>query len=71
MSLNWTQNMQSCKEETTGGRYSVATAVTSLDLVAYLLLSCGTHKLCHMLEEIPSREKAVPLSQHAQVAALC
>ena len=58
--------MQSCKEETTGTKYSVATAVTFLDLVAYLLLSCGTHKSCHMLEEIPSRDKAVPLTLAAR-----
>lgn len=65
MSLNWTQNMQSCKEETTGTRYSVVIAVTFLDLVAYPVLSCGTHKSCHRLEEIPPRAEAVPAHAHS------
>lgn len=70
-SLNWTQNTKSCKEETTGTRYMVAPAVTFVDLVAYLLLSCGTHRLCHVLEEILRRDTAVPRAHSTRVAALC
>lgn len=35
--------------------------VTFSELVVSLLLSCGTQNSYHMLEEIPSRDKAVPL----------
>lgn len=61
--------MQSCKEEATGTRYVVATSVTFSDLVAHLLLSRGTHEWCHVLEEIPSGDKAVPLTLAARTGS--